>query len=289
MHHFKDNAPGNAREFKTSPALPTLINHTFQLLPTKLLGKGSFGEIYKGTNISTGESVALKLEYSQSPHPQLSYESQIYRLLHGGPGIPNVYWFGVEGAYYILAMDLLGPSLEDVLRKCGGKFSLQTSCLLAEQLISRIEFLHSHNFLHRDIKPDNFLLGRGTSENTIFVIDYGLAKRYRDPYTHRHILYREKKGITGTVRYASVNTHIGIEQSRRDDLESLGYVFLYFLSGSLPWQGLKAHAREMKYMKIAELKTTTPLEVLCHHAPKELVSYLSYVKGLRFESKPDYS
>lgn len=143
--------------------------------------------------------------------------------------------------------------------------------LLSQQVISRIEFVHSKSFIHRDIKPDNFLMGLGKRANQVNVIDFGLAKKYRDPKTHIHIPYRENKNLTGTARYASINTHLGIEQSRRDDVESLGYVLMYFLRGSLPWQGLKAATKKQKYEKISEKKMSTPIEVC-------LVSILSLLR-----------
>ncbi|KAG8071489.1 hypothetical protein GUJ93_ZPchr0006g45441 [Zizania palustris] len=149
--------------------------------------------------------------------------------------------------------------------------------------------MHSRGFLHRDIKPDNFLMGLGRKASQVYVIDYGLAKKYRDLQTHKHIPYRENKNLTGTARYASVNTHLGVEQSRRDDLESLGYVLMYFLRGSLPWQGLKAGTKKQKYDKISEKKMLTPVEVLCKAYPTEFVSYFHYCRSLRFEDKPDYS
>ncbi|KAG7541095.1 Protein kinase domain [Arabidopsis thaliana x Arabidopsis arenosa] len=203
-------------------------------------------------------------------------------------GIPRIRWFGVDGTENALVMDLLGPSLEDLFVYCGRKFSPKTVLMLADQMLTRLEFVHSKGYLHRDIKPDNFLMGLGRKANQVYLIDFGLAKRYRDASTNRHIPYREKKNLTGTARYASCNTHLGIEQSRRDDLESLGYVLLYFLRGSLPWQGLKAVDKKQKYDKICEKKISTPIEVLCKNHPVEFASYFHYCHTLTFDQRPDY-
>lgn len=254
----------------------------------KKIGSGSFGDIYFGVNVSTGEEVAIKLEPLRSKHPQLLRETKIYRSLHGIVGIPLVKWYGTEGDYNVMIIDLLGKSLEDCFDICGRHFSLKTVLMIADQLLSRIEIIHSKCYIHRDIKPDNFLMGKGSRKNLVYVIDFGLSKLYRDPRTHRHIPYIEGKSLTGTARYASLNTHLGIEQARRDDMESLGYVFTYFLKGSLPWQGLKANTKRQKYEKILEKKARTSVDMLCQGLPAEFKTYFDHVKGIRFEDRPDY-
>ena len=263
------------------------VNRKYRL--SRKIGSGSFGDIYLGVNVTTGEEVAIKLESTKTRHPQLLYESKIYRILYGGIGIPNVRWFGIEGDYNVMVLDLLGPSLEDLFNYCNRTFKLKTVLLLANQLLTRLEFIHTKSFIHRDVKPDNFLIGPNRLSHVVYIIDFGLAKRYRDPRTHRHIPYREHKNLTGTARYASINTHIGIEQSRRDDLESLGYVLMYFLRGSLPWQGLKAHSKKQKYERILEKKMATSPELLCRGFPTEFRSYFEYCRALRFDDRPDYS
>eukprot|EP00915_Cephaloidophora_sp_WS-2016_P002247 GHVH01002999.1.p1 GENE.GHVH01002999.1~~GHVH01002999.1.p1 ORF type:complete len:367 (-),score=30.81 GHVH01002999.1:68-1168(-) len=252
------------------------------------LGSGSFGEIYMGRHCVYDEDVAIKLEGVRSRHPQLLYESKLYKILNGGIGIPNIYWYGIEGDYNVMVMELLGPSLEDLFLIMGRQFSLKTVLMIADQTMNRVEYVHSKSFLHRDIKPDNFVIGRGRRVSVVYVIDFGLAKKFRDPRTMMHIPYREGKHLTGTARYASISTHLGIEQGRRDDLEAIGYVLLYFLRGSLPWQGLKAGNKKDKYDKIMEKKMSTPIEMLCRGLPFEFCTYMNYVRSLRFEDRPDY-
>ncbi|KAM1247335.1 hypothetical protein ACFX2J_043291 [Malus domestica] len=264
-----------------------LVGGRFQLV--RKIGRGSCGEVYRGTNIQTNEEVAIKLESGKTRHPQLLYESKLYTVVHGGPGIPNVRAFGSEGDYNFLVMELLGPSLEDLFQVCNRKFSLKTVLMLADKMLDRLEFVHSKSVLHRDIKPDNFVMGVGRRANQVYIIDLGLAKKYRDPSTHRHIPYRENKSLIGNARYASVNTHLGIEQSCRDDLESLGYVLMYFLRGSLPWQGLKVGSKKQKDESIVEKKMSTSIESLCTGYPSEFSVYFLYCRSLRFDAKPDYA
>lgn len=253
------------------------------------IGSGSFGEIHVGTDLQTGEEVAIKIENSSTKHPQLHLESKLlHQLSSGGGGIPKVRYSGNEGGFNVMVMELLGPSLEDLFNFCNRKFTLKTVLLLAEQMLTRIEFIHKQNYIHRDIKPDNFLMGLGKQGNLVYLIDFGLAKQFCEPVTKKHIPYRENKSLTGTARYASVNTHQGIEQSRRDDLESLGYVLMYFNRGSLPWQGLKAANKRQKYEKIREKKLATSVEELCQGYPQEFSLYINFCRSYKFDESPNY-
>ncbi|KAK3331923.1 kinase-like domain-containing protein [Cercophora scortea] len=256
----------------------------------KKIGEGSFGVIFEGTNLLNNQQVAIKFEPRKSDAPQLRDEYRTYKILVGCPGIPNVYYFGQEGLHNILVIDLLGPSLEDLFDHCNRRFTLKTVVMVAKQMLSRVQTIHEKNLIYRDIKPDNFLIGRpGTkTANVIHVVDFGMAKQYRDPKTKQHIPYRERKSLSGTARYMSINTHLGREQSRRDDLEALGHVFMYFLRGGLPWQGLKAATNKQKYEKIGEKKQTTAIKDLCEGFPDQFVQYLTYVRNLGFEDTPDY-
>ena len=253
------------------------------------IGGGSFGDIYLGTSTATDEEVAIKLERVATAHPQLLYESKIYRILQGAQGIPNMHWYGVEAEYNALVIDLLGPSLEDLFNYCRRKFSMKTALMLLDQMISRIEYIHSKHMLHRDIKPDNFLIGRNKRNTLVYAIDFGLAKKFEDPKTLVHIPFREGKSLTGTARYASLNTHLGIEQARRDDLEGIAYIALYFLKGGLPWQGLRAYNKKDKYQKIMEKKLNLTVEVMCKGLPDEFAEMINYARSLRFEERPDYA
>lgn len=256
------------------------------------LGSGSFGDVYIGRDAETGNEVALKLEHYSVEPSLLRDEVYIYQSLAGEVGFPQVYWHGQQDDYTVLVFELLGPNLEDVFRFCCNQFSLKTTLMLADQLLRRLETLHSNDYLHRDIKPENFLLGMGERGNIIYMTDLGLAI-YRHPdgwsssRASARVVAARPPELLGTCRYASINAHLGIAQSRRDDLEALGYMLVYFMRGRLPWQGLKAKG-DAKNLLVLEKKQATSANELCAGLPTEFADYMNYVYNLRYEDRPDY-
>jgi len=263
-----------------------IVAGKYELL--KRLGAGSFGEVYLAVNKKTGVQVAIKLEKSNIRFPQLSAEAKLYKYLAGGYGIPKLHTYVTDGDFNVLAIQLLGKSLEDFFAMCNRKFSLKTVLQLADQFITRVEYLHKQCFLHRDIKPDNFMMGIGDQSHVVYMIDMGLAKKYKSSTTNTHIDFKDGKGLTGTARYCSIRTHLGIEQSRRDDLEAIGYMLIYLLKGALPWQNLGLKDADAKHKKISELKQSVKPEKLCDGCGHEFVSFLNHARNLEFTEEPDY-
>ena len=254
----------------------------------KKIGKGSFGVVYQGLNTSTNEKIAIKVE-KRDKNQQGTLENEAMRLVYlQGEGIPKVYCYGNNQSHNLLVEELLGKSLEDIFNSYGKPFSLKTVCVLGIEMIKRIQFIHQKFYIHRDIKPDNFMTGRGENEKNIYIIDFGLAKKYYSVSKAQHIKFCTGKHLIGTARYCARNAHRGYEQGRRDDIESIGYVLMYFLLGVLPWQGLKIKKNEDQFEKIAEKKYNTPFEELTDGQPEEFLMYFKYIDNLKFEDQPNY-
>lgn len=203
-------------------------------------------------------------------------------------GIPYVYDFFVQHGRKMLVMSRLGCSLETLFQRAGKYFSMKTIFMIAIQMIKRIEYVHTRGILHRDIKPDNFLIGPQDQEHIIYLVDYGLSKRYCNK-DGIHIPFRRDCKFKGTARYCSMNNHLRFEQSRRDDLEAIGYVLMYFVrQGELPWMGVRAKTKQERYQAILDRKMATRLEDLCKNVPSCFCQYLTYVRNLEFDQRPDY-
>ena len=263
-----------------------------RFLLVRRIGGGAFGEVFEALDTYTQESVAVKLEPIKSAHsPHLHHEARLYSYLSRDVvtvGIPRLWWFGPQGDYNVMVMDLLGPSIEALFEFCGRSFDFKTVYMIVEQMIHRLEFMHSMGYLHRDIKPDNFVMGLGRRAHHVYVVDLGLAKRFWDSKAQRHIPFVSGKNLTGTARYVSLSTHLGHQQGRKDDLESVAYVALYLAKGTVPWQGLRCHTKEEKYDKIKKCKQNTTIPKLCEGLPPVFQDYLAYCRSLQFEQKPDY-
>lgn len=259
------------------------LNENYNIL--KKIGNGSFGSVYKAISKLTDDYVAIKIE--NSDNARLEIEKNLYEEIKKNVGIPSIIWYGKINEKSVLIMDYLGPSLDDLFEFCENKFSLKTVLLIGIQLLSRIEAVHSRNIIHRDIKPDNFLIGSGKNKNIIYIIDFGLSKKFC--IDNNHIEYKKGRNFTGSFRYSSIRNHKGIEQSRRDDLESIGYMLIYFIKGKLPWQGLKGSTKSKRSRNIFYSKRNTSLEELCKDIPEIFFNYMKYCRLLRFKQKPDYN
>lgn len=246
------------------------------------IGKGSFGTVYKALNLNDNKHYALKLEDGNADIPQLENEYTVYSQLDYKT-IPKIFYFGKDNKAYYLTMTLLGPSLSNILAKTR-TFSLKSVCMIGISMVQTLRHIHSKEYIYRDMKPENIL----TNGRSLFLIDYGMCKRYA--IHNKHIKFIDGKILTGTARYASINTHKCYEQSRRDDMEGLMYVLIYMLRGDLPWMGVPAPTRKEKYAKIGDIKMNTTPSRLCNdlEGGKYFVKILNYIKKLAFEEEPDY-
>ena len=254
------------------------------------IGKGSFGTVFTAINKGTNEKVAIKTELNDNKNQIGLLEQESLRLnsLKGFLGILNIYEYGKLKRFNVLVMELLGKSLGEIFLLKNKKFSLKTVSTLGIDMIKLIKHIHENQYLHRDIKPDNFMMGREKKKDILYIIDFGLAKKYITS-NNQHIPFKIGKSITGTARYCSIYTHQGMEQSRRDDLESIGYVLMYFLRGDLPWQGIKVKENEKHYERIGNMKQNISIDELCFGFPEQFKNYFNYVKQLEFDEDPNYN
>ena len=264
-----------------------IFDKNYTIIVNRQLGKGGFGQIYLGRNIKENTPIAIKVEDS-SNRSHLHAEFEILKEIQGGIGIPRIFKYRQGQKHNYLIMELLGKSIEKLFSENDKCFTYKTIFQIGYQMIERIQYVHYKGYIHRDIKPGNFVIGRGEKNKIIYIIDFGLSKRYIDLETNKHIPYKEGKGLTGTARYVSLFTHYGIEQARRDDIESIAYNLIYFAKGKLPWQGVKTKNKKEKHKKIMESKLANTPGLLCMGLPDELEKLLNYSRKLEFEEEPDY-
>jgi casein kinase 1 len=263
-----------------------LIHNRFVL--NRKIGKGAYGVVHLGYDKLKHQLVAIKLEHQDNNNKRrLEYEYGIYKCMNH-KRMPKIHWYGTEGEYKILVMDLLGNSLDQLFNLSGRKFTIKTTIVLGIQMIDLIESIHVCRHIHRDIKPENFMIGVNDNRHFLYIIDFGLSKRFKnDKKVHDKMITGKK--LVGTPRYASINSHLGYELSRRDDLESIGYMLIYFLKGTLPWMGLPGDTKEERYRSIKNKKIKTTVDELCKNLPIEFKLYLTYIRSLKYKEKPNYN
>ena len=265
------------------------LNETYTLLLSKKLGEGAFGKIYECQNIKNKQTYAAKIEYHSAPNPQLYQESKIMTEMKGKLGFPTCYQVIYLKQELVMVTDLLGPNIQDIMDNIEGKkFTMKSTLLLTEQMLKRLRDLHEKGIIHRDMKPENFVIGKGKNEKLIYMIDFGLSRHYLIEKTQQHIPMKSDRAIVGTLRYISMNCHEGLEVSRRDDLESLAYMMIHFVIGELPWMGIKAKSLGEKYKRVYEKKQETVPDDICKILPDEMKSFLQHILNLEFEEKPNY-
>ena len=254
---------------------------------TKKISEGNFSKIYQLIEINTNDKYACKIEAKKANQPMLENEYKILDYLRGDY-IPSIKLYGSSGDYNILIMNLLGKSLDYYIKKLE-TFSIHTTSMLAYQIINILQYIHLRGIIHRDIKPGNFVMGLGLKNLDLYIIDFGFAKKYKSMTTNKIYPMSEGHELTGTSRYASINAMKGLQQSCRDDLESLCYMLYFFLRGNLPWMGIKEKNKEDLDKKILEKKVETVNEILGQDLPIQFCEFLAYAKNLKYEDDPDYN
>jgi serine/threonine protein kinase len=258
-----------------------LINNKYKVI--NKIGSGQFGTIYKGENVRTKENVAIKIEPIKNFTKLLKNESIIYTYLKNTPGVPDVKWFGKDTVNYYMVIDLLGDSLQFFKNK-NKKFSLNTTLKLGIQILKILNDIHDKGLIHRDIKPENFLLGTGEQHHTLYIIDFGLCKPFI--IDNKHIELKKTNNMIGSLSYGSINAHNYNEQSRRDDIESLGYMLIFFYMGGLEWQNIESNSFEEKNNIIKNIKINMINNVNIQNV---FINYFKYVRSIGFDEKPKYN
>lgn len=268
--------------------MTSIIKNRYDLM--QIIGQGSFGKVYTGIDLQTAEEVAVKIEMKTEKSIFLCNEAKIYRIIAGETGFPNIREMYCDNGMNALIIDLLGDSISSLFRKANNYFPLKTTLMLIEQMLSRLQFLHSKGIVHNDLKPSNFLVGTNDSVNILYLIDFGMASKFRGFYSNQHIQDSDKKTkFFGTPEFASINAHKGLQRSRRDDLESLAYIFLFLAKGSLPWFKNKNEMNFEDYQAyVLAQKESIPINELCKDIPLEFGEFLDKVRKLKFDEEPDY-
>ena len=253
----------------------------------KNISNGSFGAVHLGENIITKEPVAIKIEPKKTSKQKTLEKEAYYLYILKGFGIPRVISYGYCGSYNILVEELLGKSLY-VLNKTN-KFTLKDICMIGIQVLSRLEYIHSKNIIHCDIKPENLLIGK-TDPSTIYLCDFGISQKYRSSKTGKHIKMKKYPKIYVSPIFCSINSILAYQPSRRDDLESLGYLLIYLVKG-LPWDIRNCYNNNLNesLKKLLYIKRNISMETLCKELPMEIYEYMRNVKNLKFEEKPNYT
>ncbi|CAK91525.1 unnamed protein product (macronuclear) [Paramecium tetraurelia] len=269
-----------------------VFNNQYQIV--KKLSSGSFGVVFLGNDLLTKQEVAIKVEKEENEEVRsLEREVQILKKLDGAEGFPKYFWSGEDQGYNILVIQLLGKDLAYHFKQLK-KFSLKTVLTLGIQAVQILERSHQKGVIHRDLKPENMILGVGREISKLYLIDFGISKIYRDA-NGKHISFKEQKSFLGTTRYASIAAHLGHELGRKDDLESLMYILLYFLRGyqviqqsrQLPWQNMVNVTDDERTKKVGEMKLSLEHE-LFKDQTGELQRVYDYIRRLQFKQEPNY-